>query len=318
MIVVAALTWLGCDEAPTQATPVMIDEPGLIADMGEPFMKVNGFQVGRNEVEQVFRNKGVPAPMVSEVVTSPGGYHVLEDYALATALYRRAIDEKLYEDPQIQLELAFAQRQALSRAMQRELAQRELTDERVETWVKENADKLSLPQKQAREIVVGSESYARDLMGRLDEGEDFGALARDHSIDPRTAPNGGYVGWFSMQDRPDLGEAIFAHMGSRVLGPMESQAGWHIVEVLDSRDATPPEEQRLIAKAALESQAAQRATKALREAMNVEMQFAGAGLPEGHPPSGGLPEGHPAPDAEASAEEAAPSDNDASGNEAGE
>ncbi|MEN0067242.1 MAG: peptidylprolyl isomerase [Myxococcota bacterium] len=307
MIAVALLAVVGCDEAPTQATPVVIDEPGLIADLGEPFMTVNGFQVGRNEIDVVFKNKGVPAAMLDSVVKSPGGYHIIEEYALATALYRQAVEEKLFEDPQTQLELAFAQRQALSRAMQRTLAQRALTDERVNAWIEDNRDQFALPQKQARQIVVGSESYAEDLMTRLEGGEEFADLARDHSIDMRTAPNGGYLGWFSMQDRPELGRALFAHSKEAVIGPLETPTGWHIVEILGSRDATPAEEQQLIARAALEQKAAMDAMKDMRDSLEVNMQFVGAPenghLPEGHPPAEGAAE-EPAAAADEGGEEA--------------
>ncbi len=290
VVLLLALGVVACDEAPTEVSaPSAEAEPGTIENAGEPFMKVQGFQVGRREVEQVFRNKGVPEPMIESAMTSPGGFHVLEEYALATALYRAAIDEGLHEDPQVQLEIAFAERRALSRAMQRVLAKRQLTDERVEAWLEDNREQFALPQKQGREIVVGSESYAQELMDRLESGEDFAKLARDHSLDTRTASNGGYLGWFSIQDRPDLGRAIFAHATNRVLGPLESKAGWHIVEILDSRDATPPEEQKLIARSALEAKALTEASKKLREALDVEMQFAGAGgdphLPDGHPPT---------------------------------
>jgi len=316
IIAFATLAWVACDQAPgPSANPAASSdgaEPGVIADIGEPFMKVDGFQVGRREIDQVFRNRGVPEAMLDSVVTSPGGYHILEDYALATALYRKAVEEGLHEDPQVQLELAFAERQALSRIMQKTLAERRLTDERVANWIEKNADQFSLPQKQAREIVVGSEAYARELMERLEGGEDFADLARDHSLDARSAKNGGFVGWFSFQDRPELGQAIFAHGSSAVLGPLESKAGWHIVEILDARDSTPPEERELIARAALEQKAAQEATKEIRDALDVELQFAGV---DGDPH---LPEGHPPAEGEGATEAPADAGEDASSEEAKE
>lgn len=274
---VIAILGLGACGTTTEPPPAASAEPGIIEDVGEPFMKVDGFVVGRNEMDQAFRNKGVPEPMLSNVATSPGGYHIIEDYAVATALYRKALEEDLQHNPQVQLALAFGERQALSRAMQRVLIERELTDERVDGWIAGNRDRFAMPQRRGREIVVSTEAKARELMERIEKGENFARLAADHSIDKRSAPNGGYIGWFSIQDRPDLGEALFAHSAEQVLGPLQSAAGWHIVEIMGSRDATPPDEQKAIARMALEQSVLREVLKKVRDSIDLDILIEGVG-----------------------------------------
>ncbi|MBX2801646.1 MAG: peptidylprolyl isomerase [Myxococcales bacterium] len=282
LAVVAALA--GCGTATSASTEIVIDEPGQIADPGDVVLKVNGYAIGRKETDLVFRSMGVPDESLDEVTSSRMGYHVLEDYALATALYRKAVETELYKDPEVQLQLAFAQRQALSQAMHRKLALDSITDEQVAAWIERHKEGFSMPQVKARQIVVAKRSHAEELLSRLQAGESFAQLAKDHSTDPQTAKNGGETGWFSKADNPLIGEAVFAHAQTKMLGPIESRAGFHIVEVLERRESTPAEERDLIARGSLERDAALEARTTVRNAMNVEWTTPPA---DPHPPGTG-------------------------------
>ena len=73
-------------------------------------------------------------------------------------------------------------------------------------------------------------------MEQLAAGEPFEAVALAVSIDADSRARGGRLGWrgrASVSDR--LETAIFtAPLGER-LGPIESEAGWHIIDVLEAR-----------------------------------------------------------------------------------
>jgi hypothetical protein len=97
------------------------------------------------------------------------------------------------------------------------------------------ADELPTTAEQvhAYHILVEEEEEALDVMTRLEEGEDFAALAEEVSVDPGTKDKGGDLGWFprGVMIGP-FEEAAFAlQAGEMVTAPVQTQFGYHIIRV---------------------------------------------------------------------------------------
>ncbi|MCP4811703.1 MAG: hypothetical protein GY888_04270, partial [Planctomycetaceae bacterium] len=72
----------------------------------------------------------------------------------------------------------------------------------------------------------------------LDEPITIYQAARDHSIDPNARQTLGEMGWVSQGTGfPELDKLTFSLEPETLGGPVESPAGWHLVTVLDLRDA---------------------------------------------------------------------------------
>ncbi|MDO8863889.1 peptidylprolyl isomerase [Haliea sp. E1-2-M8] len=89
------------------------------------------------------------------------------------------------------------------------------------------------------EIMTSDE--ARDLVASLKEraeaGEDFGDLAREHSEDIGSAAEGGDLGWTTPgQMVPEFEEAMAATPVGELSDPVQSQFGWHVLEVMERRE----------------------------------------------------------------------------------
>ncbi len=81
-----------------------------------------------------------------------------------------------------------------------------------------------------------AENLIRDLYERIQDGESFDQLARDHSDDPGSALSGGDLGWImSGQMVPAFEETMRATSTGGLSEPFRSQFGWHILEVTDRR-----------------------------------------------------------------------------------
>lgn len=75
---------------------------------------------------------------------------------------------------------------------------------------------------------------ATTIMSRAKKGEDFGMLAQQFSKDPGSAANGGDLGYFGAGRMVEAFEkAAFAASVNDVVGPIETQFGWHIIKVTD-------------------------------------------------------------------------------------
>ncbi len=74
-----------------------------------------------------------------------------------------------------------------------------------------------------------------EIYQRLQSGEPFADVALKYSQDA-SAPLGGDIGWLAPgQADPAFEQATFALQPGQVSGPVRSQFGWHIIEVLDRR-----------------------------------------------------------------------------------
>jgi hypothetical protein len=94
-------------------------------------------------------------------------------------------------------------------------------------------------QVRARHILVADEQVARDIIKRLQSGEDFAELAITLSTDTASAVQGGDLGWFGKgQMVADFETAAFAleKSGDITIEPVKSSFGYHIIQLVAKRE----------------------------------------------------------------------------------
>lgn len=92
-------------------------------------------------------------------------------------------------------------------------------------------------QANARHILVETEEEANDVLARLEAGEEFADLASELSTDPGSAAQGGELGFVPAGTFvPAIDEAVFSLPVGQISDPIETQFGWHIVEVLEREE----------------------------------------------------------------------------------
>ena len=91
---------------------------------------------------------------------------------------------------------------------------------------------------QVRHILVKTEQEAKDVIARLNKGEKFDAVAKSVSLDPKSGPAGGLIGWLVPSNvDPALGNAFkLLSAGDVAQAPIRNQYGWHVVK-LDAKRA---------------------------------------------------------------------------------
>lgn len=83
----------------------------------------------------------------------------------------------------------------------------------------------------ARHILVPTEEACLALKAKIEEGEDFGACAREHSQCP-SGRDGGNLGEFGPgQMVKEFDTVVFNGDVGKVLGPVKTQFGYHLIEV---------------------------------------------------------------------------------------
>lgn len=124
-----------------------------------------------------------------------------------------------------------------------------------------NSTPVVVTQTHARHILIRlnevvSENDARnrlnELKDRIENGANFGELARLHS-DDASAARGGDLGWISPGDTvPEFERALQGLKPGQVSSPFKTAFGWHIVQVEERRDQDMSKDrQRLSARQAI-------------------------------------------------------------------
>ena len=108
-------------------------------------------------------------------------------------------------------------------------------------------------QAQVRHILLRTkdtltDAEARERLLRLRErvvsGADFSELAKVHSEDP-SAAKGGDLGWISPGETvPEFERTINTLRNGEISQPIQTQFGWHLVQVLERRSETLSEDRR--------------------------------------------------------------------------
>lgn len=111
-----------------------------------------------------------------------------------------------------------------------------VTDEALQSLYQERfADFEPAREFNASHILVETREKAQDLIAELNSGADFAQLARDNSTGP-SGPNGGQLGWFGAGMMvPPFEAAVMALEVGAVSEPVQTQFGWHVITLNETR-----------------------------------------------------------------------------------
>ena len=234
---------------------------------------VNGSTIYLDEIMAVaqslpaeYREAGLPnlySQLVDEVANS----------RLAAEAGR---SEGLDGDENIAKAMKLAADRVLAEAYITQKVSAQISDEAIQsaydTFV---ADSASREQVTASHILVETEDEAKAIIEQLNDGADFAQLARDKSTGP-SGPNGGSLGAFGRgQMVPAFEAAAFAMpVGSYSADPVQTQFGWHVIQVSDKGVEPAPslDPMREQITANLSRQSFARVVESLRAGATIEIR----------------------------------------------
>ncbi|WP_239520624.1 peptidylprolyl isomerase [Pseudooceanicola aestuarii] len=98
----------------------------------------------------------------------------------------------------------------------------------------------SATEYNASHILVETEEEANAVVEALNGGADFAETAKEKSTGP-SGPNGGELGWFSAGMMVEEFEnAVMSMEKGAISDPVQTQFGWHVITLNDSREKAAP------------------------------------------------------------------------------
>lgn len=110
----------------------------------------------------------------------------------------------------------------------------EITPARVKKYYDQHGKDYAFNSVKAGHILLKTEDEAKDIIKKLDKGEDFTQLALTFSTGP-AAVNGGMLGWLAQNTMVEPFEnAVFSMKpGEYSKTPVKTQFGYHVIKVFD-------------------------------------------------------------------------------------
>ena len=178
----------------------------------------------------------------------PEQYQALPDDVLLTGILEQLVQQEIVAtavrddlSTAMQLGLENEERAYVAALTLDDVALAEIPDEELQAeYDAQFGDVEAGTEYNASHILVETEGAAQALIEELEGGADFAQLAQEHSTGPSGA-NGGQLGWFTAGMMvPSFEEAVFDLEVGEVSAPVETQFGWHVVILNDTRDQAAP------------------------------------------------------------------------------
>ena len=212
------------DAAIQQIMPPLVD-----LEIAKAYAEENGITVSSKEVDEEIET--VKDQLAQQAQQS--GQDVGREEAFEQALQQAGLSEADLR-AQIQEQLPIQQ-------VQQEVAgDAEASQDEVENFYKENEEQFTTPEQRcARHILFSKDQKekAEEVADQLKDGDgDFADLAKEFSQDPGSAENGGDLGCLERGATvPPFEEAMFEADEGEVVGPVETEFGFHVIEVTEKR-----------------------------------------------------------------------------------
>jgi peptidyl-prolyl cis-trans isomerase C len=168
---------------------------------------------------------------------------IKENLVRIELIAQQAEKDGLTKDPEIATRLELSRLNLLQQASaQKYLKERTPTEAELRAEYESQMASTPMVEYHARHILLSSEDNAQKVIQQLDGGADFAKLARTLSSDKGSAAKGGDLDWFapSAMVKPFAAALAGLKNNEYTKTPVQTQFGWHVIQLLGTRDRTPP------------------------------------------------------------------------------
>ena len=213
-------------------TPPAARVDPVVAKVGDQEIRLSDLSAAAQNLPEQFR--GMPPQALYPMLLE----QMIDRQAMAIYARKQGLDQQ----PAVQHAVQQAVDQTLTTALLQRDVGPSLTEPAIQAiYERDYAHKPGEIEVHARHILVATEDEANKVIAQLKGGADFETLAKQVSTEPGAKQSGGDLGYFKKGDMvPEFAAAAFAMKpGEYSQTPVHSQFGWHVIQVLDVRQAAP-------------------------------------------------------------------------------
>lgn len=226
----AGVALLGCSQQAAQTS-------GDAA--AKPVATVNGTPISRGTYE--FFVKSVSGKAASEL-TEEQRTQLLDNLVRAEVVAQQATKDGLDKQGEPAAMLHLARLQLLEGASAEKYhSANKPTEAEIKAEYDTQVAAMPKTQYHARHILVKTEAEAKDAIERIKKGQKFETVAAQISLDSSKS-NGGDLGFFapSAMVKPFADAVVALKKGEMTTTPVQTEFGWHVIRLDDTRETTPP------------------------------------------------------------------------------
>jgi peptidyl-prolyl cis-trans isomerase C len=225
-----------CTKAPTGAAP----DAG--ANSSPAVATVDGTPITRAEYDLYVKNL-LRNAKPGTTLTADQQNQALDDLIGLEVIADKAQKDGLQDDPDVKTQLALLRLRLLADAeSQKYIKSQTPSDADLKAEYDQAVAKLDHTEYHARHILVATKEQAEQIIKKLKSGAKFEDLAKTQSTDSGSKNNGGDLGWFTTSRMvPPFANAVKELKKGEVSSePVQTQYGWHVIQLEDTRDTQVP------------------------------------------------------------------------------
>ncbi|MDD2834289.1 MAG: peptidylprolyl isomerase [Methylotenera sp.] len=199
---------------------------------------VNGKQIKQSIYDQISKDFAANGQKIDDNTKNA----IIEELVSSELVYQEAQKNGLDKQPEYLAREELGRRKLLtSFFIQDYVKKNPISDADTKAAYEQYKTAYGEKEYSARHILVKTEAEAKDIIAQLNKGGDFAKIAKEKSLDPGSKDKGGDLGWFSPATMVKPFSDVVANLqkGSTSASPVQTQFGWHIIKLIDTRPAQP-------------------------------------------------------------------------------
>jgi peptidyl-prolyl cis-trans isomerase C len=233
-----AFLLVACNKAPptAAATPEKADAPAANAVATVDSSSISPGELAAYQ-QDLMRGRQQQTELTPEQKAQ-----TLDQLISMQVLANQAVKEGSDKEPDVAAQLAIQRVRVLADGeAQKYLKGKEPTDAEIKAEYDSQVAALDKTEYKARHILVDSKEKAQAVIKKIKGGAKFEDVAKAESSDNSKA-SGGDLGWFNLQRMvPPFSAAVKGlKKGEMTQEPVQTQFGWHVIRLDDTRDSPPP------------------------------------------------------------------------------
>jgi peptidyl-prolyl cis-trans isomerase C len=228
---------------PTLALIVALSLPGLaLAQAGAASAKVatvNGVAIPKSRVDTIVRAQTAQGQQDTPELRAAIRDRLITSEIMVQEANRKGLSKQTDTVNQIEL----MRMQILAQAFRADYVKNHpVSDDTLKAEFEKIKSQMGDKEYKARHVLVEKEAEAKEIIEKLKKGEKFEELAKA-SKDPGSKDQGGNLDWNQSGGfvKPFSDAMVKLEKGKYTETPVQSQFGWHVIQLDDVRPAKFPE-----------------------------------------------------------------------------